>query len=249
MKTLYVWTREFPESQESIRKYAPGAEWFYTGKGQQSYPRKVGEEWGQDDLLIIEQDIIINSGVVSGLAFCDEPWCVYSYDIGSNHFPMRYGLGCTRFSYELQQEVPFERVLGHDMEDCKWCGTGQCKLCPCHSHQDTHIRHEIMKVYGQDVAPHVHGHLDHLHDFAGQEAMLSDAYGRYLWVDEHILRDPLRFSVCRNCGEQIFRLVIPGTDRSWIWYRLDYSDDCNGGSHYPSPQIVHPDDEIEDWDY
>lgn len=245
MKTLFVWTKDFPEAQAAVREHAPDAEIWFTGKGLDNYPRKTGSLWGQDDLLIVEQDIVLTADVIPSMAACPEPWCVYTYDLGVNKFPMKYGLGCTKFSLDLQKQVPFERVLTHTERPCDWCGPHPCPVCPCHGHQDTHIRHELMKDFGVKVSPHVHGHLEHLHVFAS-ETLISDALGRYLWMDRSTGLDQHRVGKCRHCHEPIFHIVIHGgVDFGWV--TLDVAD-CPGGEHYPAPRIFRPDDEIEDWD-
>lgn len=233
----YFWTDEFPQSQASVRKHAPDARWVELPSGEpQAYPRSVAEIWAQDELITIEQDIVITGEVIQSLTGCSEPWCVFTYDLGSNGYPMRYGLGCTRFSLDLQKRVSYDRVLAHKDSGCEWCQASDdgvrkaldCQVCPCYRHQDAHLRHELMKEFGPDVVPHVHGHVRHLHDFTGTAMLVTDAAGNYVWIEG---TDHREFASCQHCRQPIFRwaLAEPGP-----WQALQLNLSCPGGEHSPA---------------
>ena len=75
-----------------------------------AYQSLLEREWAAPgDLVIVEHDIGIHSGVLPGFADCREPWCGHAYPIGEQ---LLVCLGCTRFREELKTSVPdlFTRI-------------------------------------------------------------------------------------------------------------------------------------------
>jgi hypothetical protein len=85
------------------------ATWRYVGDDNQHYWRVMCEEWGRDDLWVLEHDVIPHDTVRSEFESCPMPWCAYGYDDICHPECMDAWdnvLGCTRFSKELQEAVP-----------------------------------------------------------------------------------------------------------------------------------------------
>jgi hypothetical protein len=85
----------------------------WTGDGDDHYWQEIGKRWdGSDDLLIIEHDTEIHDQVVPQFLECPEPWCVFAYEYGPKwpgHL-IDNALGCTKFSAELQDTYPTDRI-------------------------------------------------------------------------------------------------------------------------------------------
>jgi hypothetical protein len=192
----YFYSARFQPSLDAVRRYAPRATRVWTGpmRGPDPclYAKKAAGFWGRDTMIYLEQDIVIGKNTVRDLARCPRDWCVFSYGVGHNGFPMRFGLGCTKFSLALQQQLPYQRVLTHNARnnrgrggDCPACKTRTgiyCESCgdsACWQSQDTWIRHELMLL--GITEPHVHGTVAHLHDYRIFPNLISDAGGFYDW--------------------------------------------------------------------
>ena len=95
-------------TRESLRKYAPDAVIVPVPVGDIS---RAWQEhvirWGQDDLLVIDQDVILHEDVIPQFEACPEPWCLFPYrhDAQGGDF-MDTGVGCNRFRREFQEKVP-----------------------------------------------------------------------------------------------------------------------------------------------
>jgi len=191
LRVYYFWTEEFPESQKAIRKGAPDAEWVRTGHIDalpMDYAIKVRERWGRTSMLFVEQDIVLRKEVVPSMRKCGKDWCVYRYPVASNEAPLRFGLGCTKFSLRLQQALDYDRVFRHNTTignlGCK-CNL-YCDVCPCYRHQDTIIRHELLMLGLRE--PHCHDveekspPLKHLHDYENGPMLIDDRGGLYRWT-------------------------------------------------------------------
>src|SRR5882762_7060357 len=86
-----------------------------TGYDQSAYWWELRRRWnGEDDLMIVEQDNVIGPEVIPSFNMCPEPWCCYEYlgppgmdfDGTGEGRILRKSLGCTRFSMQLQIDVP-----------------------------------------------------------------------------------------------------------------------------------------------
>jgi hypothetical protein len=169
MRSYYFYSQQFPESVKSVQRYAAKAKWVNTGYDDpQLYPRFAASVWGQDDMVFIEQDIVLEKNTLSDFKDCPEPWCVNPYRVAKNNWLMTTGLGCTRFRVELQKELDYNNVLEHnrapiDCPNCVWGHMQPCGRCPCHSHQDTALWHSLMAIGYAN--PHLHTEVKHLHEF------------------------------------------------------------------------------------
>jgi len=120
----------WPGTVRSLREHAPGHELVLVGAADwRGYGREVLARWGQDDLLVVEQDNVIHAGVLPQLEACPEPWCVFPYRHPSSGdgFADRC-LGCTRFRLEFQQKVTAEEIASEG---------GNCNRC--HGQPDKHL--------------------------------------------------------------------------------------------------------------
>lgn len=189
MRAFRFYTVDYADSRRAFKKHCAKGKEIYTPQDDpQAYPNAVEAQWGIDDILITEQDIVVPPGTFNEFASCPRDWCVNTYPIGLNRWEFRYGFGCTKFSLALQRKIPYYRLKVHAtsfVEDCTWCNEGklyvaanQCKNCLCHWHQDTVMRHEL-HMLGMDE-PHVHQRMiGHLHEFRPDNSatVVSDSGG------------------------------------------------------------------------
>ena len=153
----------------AILKYAPQTEFVET-PGLFGYNEAIASRWGQDDLVIIEGDKEITSDTIPSFETCDEPWCSYGY----YNYPEPYqvycstGLGCAKFSLDLQRKIPTTAFCRADISgmvcpDCNGAG--------CWRYLDTRIAFAIFASC-ISFSPHVHGEVIHHHTYAPDWAAL-----------------------------------------------------------------------------
>jgi hypothetical protein len=160
---LFCYTKRVPPAWDAAKEYAPDAEFIDTSDSIYAYPEAVAFHWNSgEDLVVIEDDKVITSGVLPSFASCDEPWCVYRYMT----YPEPYtrwidiGLGCTKFSAEAQSWFGPEDFLVPDHPD--W---GRCHDCDgkgCWRFLDSRIDVNFWK---RDVRSHIHGDVEHPHPY------------------------------------------------------------------------------------
>lgn len=98
-------TRIWDATRDSISTYAPQAQIIPVAQGDVSGAwENYKSLWGEDDLMVIEQDIILHGDVIPQFEACPEIWCL---------FPFRYtedwlaeGTGCNRYRREFQEKIP-----------------------------------------------------------------------------------------------------------------------------------------------
>ena len=111
MRVLCCYTDLHPDTARALSRYAPQAEFAGVSGDQFAYWHQIRARWdGADDLVVVEHDVEIHAGVIDGFAGCDQPWCVFPYVIGPHGELCEVGLGCTRFSAALQQQVTVDEV-------------------------------------------------------------------------------------------------------------------------------------------
>ena len=151
----------WPGTRESLAEHAPGAEIIPIEARDISRPwQDYAARWGQDDLVVIEQDVIIHGDVLPQFEACPEPWCLFP----ARHYAtaggwMLDGIMCNRFRKEFMQAVPVSAVEAVP---------GSCTRCygrnpKCWAHLDGKTR-EAGEAAGFKI--HVHwpsvGHRDSL---------------------------------------------------------------------------------------
>jgi hypothetical protein len=163
MRVLYCYARYVPRAVEAVRMYAPDAEFIDTSGTIYDYNEAIASRWDSGgDLVVIEDDKVITADVLPSFAACTEPWCVFRYPT----YPEPYtrmidiGLGCTRYSAEVQTWFGPERFLVPD--DPAW---GLCPNCGgkgCWRYLDSRIDRNL---WDRGLRSHVHGDVEHLHDY------------------------------------------------------------------------------------
>jgi hypothetical protein len=124
-------------TRDSLKEHAPSAEIIPVPVGDLSRTWEVySERWGEDDLMIVEQDIILHSDVIPQFEACPEPWCLFPFRYTPEADFLDTGTGCDRFRREFQQQVPVASVEAV---------YGSCGLCKgenpkCWGHLDGKIR-------------------------------------------------------------------------------------------------------------
>jgi hypothetical protein len=146
-----MYAKMWPEARDLVLEHAPDAEFVWTGASDYHYWQETLARWGQDDLVTIEQDVGIHSGVIPEFSECPEPWCTFGYQIGS---AICYtGNGCRKISLEAQQAVTIQHLEYPPPEPAwKWAvphptrsrgimDIGDCPECAalCWRHLDTRI--------------------------------------------------------------------------------------------------------------
>ncbi len=138
-----------PKTKRSVESYAPTARFVNTSRSPYAYRDALQNWWiGEQDLIVIEQDIEITPDVIKSFTGCRKKWCVYSYQ-GPPHKGYLYrSLGCTRFSARLQRQIPFENFIPYSM---------------MYKTVDVNIARVLWTLNG--IHPHVHGHVQHHHEY------------------------------------------------------------------------------------
>jgi hypothetical protein len=138
-----------PETERSVKAFAPTAKMMDTSGSLYAYRDTLKEHWtGERDLIIVEQDIEITSEVIPAFRKCNKLWCTFSYQGPSNLGYLYRGLGCVKFSAKLQRKFPFEVFVEYQMT---WDVI------------DGYISRILWVANG--ISPHVHGHVQHHHDY------------------------------------------------------------------------------------
>lgn len=169
MRICYFYAQDFPEARAALPHYT---EIIYTGNNDYAYWRAFSERWtGEDDLLVIEQDIVLNERVIPEFEICSRTWyrnwCVFPYKNfsaalswdgktidhpGSGY--LTHNLGCTLFSANLQRFVSIQDMLDNSpyTDSC-----GKCtKTLRCWCHIDFPV-HDGFKAKGMtDENRHLH---------------------------------------------------------------------------------------------
>lgn len=146
-----------PDAMAALERYAPQAELPDVRGDNYAYWREIAARWtGESDLIIIEQDIEIGPDTVRELEECNQDWCCFAYPIFRTRVRLRLGLGCTKVSAAAQRKVTPEAIA----EGFKLCA--QCKGKGCWWHLDGRIA-TMLKRAG--LFPHVHGDVQHHHDY------------------------------------------------------------------------------------
>jgi hypothetical protein len=170
MPVLACYTKFHPKAEPSIRAYAPTADLVDVTGDNFAYWREIRSRWtGEQDLVLIEQDIEIPEGGVEEMLACEHDWCAYAYTIFRTKQRLRYGLGFTKFSAHAQQLVNARRIAE---------GFALCSMCKgqgCWYHLDGRIT-ELLRTEG-GLKPHVHGDVTHHHDY-DSEPVATPARGR-----------------------------------------------------------------------
>lgn len=96
-----------PFCEAALARYAPEAEMVDLGSRHDAYYALLREVWADGKaFLLVEHDIELHEAVIPELGACQEPWCLYAYNIGWPPAPVRSALGCVRFSARLLAEFP-----------------------------------------------------------------------------------------------------------------------------------------------
>lgn len=94
-----------PLCEQALARFAPDAELIDLGDRFDAYRLLLEELWRDgESFLLVEQDIELHEAVIPELGACQEPWCLYAYNIGWPPAPVRSALGCVRFSSRLLAE-------------------------------------------------------------------------------------------------------------------------------------------------
>lgn len=143
-----------PDAYRALIKYVPigSLEMVNVAGNISNYWHQFRARWrGEYDLVTVEQDNVINGEVLPSFQTCDQPWCVYEY-VGPPYMEdrqLKHSLGCTRFTQQLQKEIPWQRFSERDYFSWHLI--------------DYRIGH-VLGHAGYKV--HVHGEVVHLHDYS-----------------------------------------------------------------------------------
>lgn len=170
MKVICCYTHLHPKTAEALAAYAPDTIFIDTSSDIYAYNRVIEAYWGHDDLVVIEEDKVVTPEVIRSFDSCDQLWCSYSYFVYPRPYRQRvsYGLGCARFSAEVQQKVPVESFLYDDSRAREMHIAGTCELCNgkgCWKYLDSRI---ACQMWDRSINVHVHGQVEHLHEYKDQ---------------------------------------------------------------------------------
>ncbi len=183
MRILVPYVSMHPKAMDALPHYDPRLRFAYTGRQPTDYWHAVRKYWtGERDLVIIEQDNEIHPEVLPSFESCPKLWCsfwykgpLYGMDAtnwvfgdGNTFYPnlqrMVTGIGCVKFSAELQRRIPAS-TIAHD--DQGW---------------DTLDEQISSRLLNAAYSPHIHGEVKHHHEY---EIIYLDPPGveprRYIW--------------------------------------------------------------------
>lgn len=157
----------------ALRAYAPQTEYVQVSQADiYDYGQQLAKRWdGSSDLVTVEHDNEITAEVLDSFAACPRPWCSFAYEIFSppNTRLCDTGLGCTRFSKELQEKFDF---AWHVLEKpCGGCGNAHA---PHWGELDVRIYSQLSTELNLSV--HVHGQVRHYHPY---QALEPDENGNF----------------------------------------------------------------------
>lgn len=177
------------ETAEAIAQFAPETEFVYT-EGLYGYPEELAARWDTGEVLVtIEGDKIITADVLPSFEKCDRDWCNFSSPIFPPPFSVECstGLGCTKFSVNLQSQISISELLRADRSPI------ECRECPnyrgCWKHLDNRINVAIAML-DQGIEVHDHGHIEHLHDYTDWRTKEMLSARELIAVGENSLAGP-----------------------------------------------------------
>jgi hypothetical protein len=165
MRVLCAYTDLHPKTSAALKLYAPEAECVDVSGDRKSYWREIVKRWkGSEDLLLVEHDIEIHGDVMPQFRACDSPWCVFPYLLNpDDDQPMLWGLGCAKFSADVQRKISptyvnrsggplsdwehLEHKFAKAMQDH---GISVCVHQPPVNH-DRHIEHPVVHIFAGDA--------------------------------------------------------------------------------------------------
>jgi len=150
------------QALKAILRFYPQTEFVKT-EGLFGYPQVIAARWdASDDLIVIEGDKEINSSVIPSFSACSELWCTYAYETLPAPYTKRvtYGLGCAKFSAELQRIVHSGEFI---CEDVPWQPCRHCGGRGCWNQLDVRMA-RAFEAHGVSN-PHVHGQIIHHHKY------------------------------------------------------------------------------------
>lgn len=128
-------TRIWDVTRDSLARYAPDAQ-IISVTGLTGAWDAYKSLWGQDDLMIVEQDIILHESTIPQFLECPEPWCLFPFRYMDSLTFLDTGTGCNRYRTEFMEEVSpadIEAIPG----SCNRCEGGNPG---CWAHIDGRIR-------------------------------------------------------------------------------------------------------------
>ncbi len=148
MKVACFYADLHPATKLSVWRHCLlGVEFVDTSADDGAYWRAICERWDTGhDLVFIEQDIEIGPGMLETFEECPGQWCAYDYHAE----PAGTGpLGFTRFRAALQHHVTTARISPDGYR---------------HWAQVAPRMHDTIRRHGYE-APHIHGIVQHHHDY------------------------------------------------------------------------------------
>ena len=111
----------YPSTARALAAFAPGAELVDVSGDEYGYWHQIRARWtGEQDLVLVEQDVEITADVLPAFAACPSPWCTFSYELRPGWVPSTDACGCARYRAQLQRDVPAEVIEA---------GWGACGVC------------------------------------------------------------------------------------------------------------------------
>lgn len=170
MRVCYFYAKRF---EPAIASLPQNAELIYTGENPWQYWWSLASVWGSgEDLVTVEQDNIITEDILAEYAECDKSWCVNRYPSGPRpgDWLIEKGLGCAKFSAELQELVTVDDILAVSCWLRMICNyyprSGGITCTPsqlCWIHIDCPVAKAISE---RGIDRHTHEAIvDHIHDW------------------------------------------------------------------------------------
>lgn len=162
MKVVVFYAKLHPATLASVNAYAPQAIFEDTSADDYAYWRAMRRHWtGEEDLVVIEQDLEIHEDVIPSFIRCYEQWCVYEYEMAVPLGWLRESFGCTKFSAALQRAVTADMICAGEH---RWDGLDITMGTAFRKYGGPAINPYAVRQGGQ-VSSHVHGRIRHHHRY------------------------------------------------------------------------------------
>jgi hypothetical protein len=153
------------ETRDCVLAVAPDARFIDVSRNPYDYWYLFRSEWLKEaDFIIIEEDMVFNPSDLLEFETCPHQWCTYRYRCEGPNISIDEGLGVVRFRAELQLTVP-----SLVEERCGWDVLDQMVSVGLRSHH-------------AHFTAHVHGDVDHLHEYTPAVRFRLDRSGQPHYV-------------------------------------------------------------------
>jgi len=165
MRALCCWTDLRPDTEGAVRFLWPDTHEFVDCRSHETRYHETLERYWQAgaDFVNVEHDVVPDERVRDAFEECEEPWCVFVYELAVGFLPDV--LGCVRFRTALMQAEPDAMVEA---------GKADQSGVTARAWYRTDVRLSQL-LRRREYSPHLHGRVPHLNE----KQKLSDPDAAY----------------------------------------------------------------------